>query len=55
MGISVESTRWLFNFQCLRIELEFENVGFGGVKENRSNQIKNLDQEREPTTNSTHI
>ena len=54
MGISVESTEWLL-LHCFQVELEFENVGFCGGRKTGVPGEKPLGQEREPTTNSTHI
>ena len=49
MGISVESTEWLF-LHCFQVELELRNVGFS---EERKTGVPV--EKREPTTNPTHI
>ena len=55
MGIfSDTSTEWLF-VHCFQVELEIGNVGFCGGRKTGVPREKSLKQEREPTTNSTHI
>ena len=47
MGISVQSTKWLF-FPLFPDRIDFENVGFCGGR-------NTSEQGQEPTTNLTHI
>ena len=48
------STYWLF-IHCFKIELESRSVAFCGGRKSGEPEEKPSEQEREPTTNSTHM
>ena len=49
------TAKWFSGRSCIRIELEFGNVGFWGEGKPEYPEKNLSEQSREPTTNPTHI